>query len=387
MLVREALGLYQLVRRNVRALPVLAALAASAAWGQGHGMTTGGSSQQPMNVSGKFLMEDGSPPDRRIEVQILCPPDIQTEGRTAPDGSFDVELGYERYDGAQDASTSTAASKTGFGGQLSVGRTYQQVDGAAVVALMGCFLKADMPGYQSDQYDLGKLRAGDVNTKVGTLFLHPFVGEAAEASVTSREAPKAAQKSLLKGRDYVFQRQLPAAEAELKKAVGAYPQYAEAWNDLGGVLETEHKTLEARNAYLEAISCDPKFPRPYLNLARLSATEKKWGDAVERSAALAAFSPEAFPEGYYYNAVAQYNLGQDEKAFESAMKAVKLDVHHTLPLAEQLLAILYQMRGDYKSAGEQYRNYLRDAPSGTNVNGAKARLAEVEKHLAAEAAK
>jgi hypothetical protein len=376
-----------MVRSSVYAWAAVAGLAATAAWGQGHGMTTGGSSQQPMNVSGKFLMEDGSPPNQKLEIKILCPPNTQTEGTTALDGSFNVELGYARYDGAEDASTSTAASKTGFGGQLSVGRTYQQVDGASVIALIGCFLKADMPGYSSDQYDLGKLRAGDVNTLVGTLFLHPFVSDAAAASATSKEAPKAAQKSLQKGRDAVFKRQYAEGEAELKRAVNAYPQYAEAWNELGGVLEAERKTLEARNAYIEAISCDAKFATPYLNLARLSATEKNWQDAVERSQALAKLNPSAFPQGYYYEAVAEYNLRQYDRSFESALKAVTLDTRHRFPLAEDLLGVLYAERGDYKSAAEEYRNYLRDAPEGAKISGTKSRLAEVEKLLAAEPGK
>jgi tetratricopeptide (TPR) repeat protein len=351
-------------------------------------MNTGGNTQLPMNVSGKFLMEDGTPPHERLDIELLCPPNTQMQGKTDLDGGFNLELGYGRFEGAEDAGMRSAAAKTGFGGQLSVGRTYQQVDGASVIALIGCFLKADMGGYESDQYDLGKLRAGDVNTNIGTLFLHPVGGDAASAvSATSAAAPKDAQKSLVKARDYVFKRQFGEAEAELKKAVKSYPKYAEAWNDLGGVLESEHKNPEARQAYQQSIASDARFSRPYLNLARLSATEKKWSDVAEQAAALAKLNPEAFPQSYYYNAVAQYNLGNDAKAIESAQHAVKLDAGHKVPLAEQLLGMLYAMRGDYKSAAEQYRNYLQHVPLDTNVDSAKQRLAEAEKQIAANGAK
>jgi len=365
-----------------------AASVAPATWAQGSGMNTGGSTQLPINVSGKFAMEDGTPPHQKLDIELLCSPNAQMQGKTDLDGGFNLELGLGRFQGAVDASMSTSASKTGFGGQLAAGRTYSQVDGAAIIALIGCVLKADMAGYESDQYDLGKLRAGDVNTNVGTLFLHPIGGDAATAlSATSAAAPKDAQKSLLKARDFVFQRQFAEAEAELNKAVKAYPQYAEAWNDLGGVLESLHKNAEARKAYQASISSDAKFSRPYLNLARLSAAEKNWPDVVNQAAALAKLNPEAFPQSYYYDAVAQYNLGNDDKALASAMKAVKLDTNHKTPLAEQLLGILYSMRGDYKSAAEQYRNYMQHVPLDTNVDGAKARLAEAEKQIAANAAK
>ena len=68
-----------------------------------------------------------------------CSPQTQSQGKTDRDGAFSVELGAYRYEGASDASTSTPGSKTGFGGQLSTGRTVSQVDGMRVVALMGCY--------------------------------------------------------------------------------------------------------------------------------------------------------------------------------------------------------------------------------------------------------
>jgi tetratricopeptide (TPR) repeat protein len=92
--------------------------------------------------------------------------------------------------------------------------------------------------------------------------------------------------------------------------------------------------------------------------------------------------PSAYPQGYYYNAVAQYNLTNYDKAWESAHQAVKLDTAHRVPLAEQLLGVLYSMRGDFKSAAEQYRNYLQHAPPDANVDAVKARLAEAESRMA-----
>jgi cytochrome c-type biogenesis protein CcmH/NrfG len=61
---------------------------------------------------------------------------------------------------------------------------------------------------------------------------------------------------------------------------------------------------------------------------------------------------------------------------------VKLDTAHRVPLAEQLLGVLYSMRGDFKSAAEQYRNYLQHAPPDANVDAVKARLAEAESRMA-----
>ena len=383
------MGVSNILRSGVLAWSVAVSLLTAAAWAQPGGMSTGGNTQRPLNVSGKVALEDGTPLPEKVAIEVLCPPNSQIQGRTDLKGAFNVELGLGRYQGNDDASMSTSASRSGFGGQLSVGRTVNQVDGMSIIALMGCFLRASLPGYTSDQYDLGHMRAGDINTNVGTLFLRPLPGgdPARVVSATSLGAPRDAQKSVAKARDYLAKRQFADAETELQKAVQSYPKYAEAWNELGGALQSENKNAEARKAYLESIACDARFPQPYLSLARLSATEANWQDAADKSAALVKLDPSAYPQAYYYNAVAQYNLADYNKALESAQQAVKLDTAHKVPLAEQLLGVLYSMRGDFKSAAEQYRNYLAHAPPDANVDAVKARLAEAESRMAPSAPK
>jgi tetratricopeptide (TPR) repeat protein len=122
--------------------------------------------------------------------------------------------------------------------------------------------------------------------------------------------------------------------------------------------------------------------KPDLSLVRQSAVEQKWQDVLDRSDAVLKLNPTEFPEAYYYRAVAHYNLEHLDQAFEDAQQAVKLDTAHTVPLAEQLLGVLFSMRGDHKSAAEQFRNYLQHVPPATNVTAVKALLAEAEQRAA-----
>ncbi len=115
-----------------------------------------------------------------------------------------------------------------------------------------------------------------------------------------------------------------------------------------------------------------------LSLVRLAAIEQKWQEVLDRSDAVLKLNPTELPEAYYYRAVAHYNLEHLDLAFEDAQQAVKLDASHTVPLAEQLSGVLFSMRGDYKSAAEQFRNYLQHVPPATNVAAVKALLAEAE---------
>ncbi len=367
------------------ALPGAVFLLTAAAWAQMGGISTGGGTSRPIGLSGNVALAEGGPLPRKVEIELVCPPNAQIQDRTDAKGAFNVQLGLDRFLGSSDASMSTQASKTGFGGQLSVGRTISQVDGMRIISLMGCYLRAALPGYTSDTYDVSNLRVGDVNTNVGTLFLRRLAGGPGgnTVSVASMTGSGDAGRSLDAARGLIARRQFADAEKELNRVVQAYPDYAAAWQELGEVLQSENRNAEARKAYLEAIARDAKYPAPYLSLARLSATEQNWQDALDKSDALLKLDSTSYPRAYYYNAVAQYNLENYDKAFDSARRAVSLDAAHETPLAEQLLGLLYSMRGDYKAAAEQYRNYLLQVPPQSNVDSIKKRLAEAESHLAA----
>jgi tetratricopeptide (TPR) repeat protein len=378
------------VQTRAFTLPIAALLLAGAAGAQGTSITTGGSSERPISISGIVAVADGSPLPEKAAIELVCSAGrVQQEGKTDAKGGFNVQLGLNSFEGASDAS----APSLRVSGPITANRpttpsgtsTAVQVDGASVMSLEGCFVRAALRGYTSDSYDLSRIHLGDVNTNVGTVFVHP-IGKTPQGAVsaTSLAAPKDAQKSLDKARGLISNRQYADAEKELNHAVQVYPKYAEAWQELGSVLQSEKKNDDARKAYLEAVSSDAKYPRPYLSLARLSAVEQNWQDAIDKSAALLQLDPTGYPLAWYYNAVGQFNLHNYDKALESAQQAVKLDPNHEVALAEQLLAVIDAEKGDYKSAAEQYRNYLQHVAPGTDVDAVKARLAGVEARAAAQ---
>jgi tetratricopeptide (TPR) repeat protein len=187
-------------------------------------------------------------------------------------------------------------------------------------------------------------------------------------------------------RGLIAKRQFADAEKELDRVVQAFPDYAAAWQELGDDLLFQNRNAEARRAYLAATEHDSTYAAPHLSLARLSAAEKNWQDALDESDALLKLDSTS-SRAYYYKAVANYNLASYDKAFDCAQQAVKLDAAHETPLAELLLGLLCSMRGDDKTAAEQFRNYLLHAPPGTNVDEARRRLAEAESHIAASGPK
>jgi len=354
-------------------------LISSLALAQAGGITTGGASQRPIFVNGVVVMEGGGVPPAKVGIELLCQGQSQPQGKTDEKGAFQIQLGLNRYQSEGDASAGSASPAPGFGGALK-GQT--QVDGMSVMALMGCSLRAVLAGYRSDLADLSRVHVGDT-TNLGTIVLHPLVATKEFATtINSLAAPKNASSALDKAREHIARQRVDDAEKELRKAIRLYPRYAEDWQELGSVLQSQKKNDEARKAYLESTACDPQYSKPYLSLARLSAIEKDWQDALKNSELFLKLEPSTSPQAYYYSAVAYYNLNHPDKALEYAQKSMSLDAHHTVPLAEQLLGVICLDKGDDKSAVEHLRNYLSQVPPTTNVNAVKAMLAEAEKRLA-----
>lgn len=148
------------------------------------------------------------------------------------------------------------------------------------------------------------------------------------------------------------------------------------------MLEAQKRLAEARKAYLEAAAADERYGKSHLSLARLAAAARNWQETLDHSAAALKLNPLAFPHAYYYSAVAWYNLDDLDKALENAREAVRLDVTHEVPLAEQLLGVIFLAKGDYAAAAEHLRNYLRHAPQGANTKATQSILAEAEAKLA-----
>ena len=88
--------------------------------------------------------------------------------------------------------------------------------------------------------------------------------------------------------------------------------------------------------------------------------------------------PLDFPEGYFFNALANYNLGNTDVSERSALKAQRLDGRHFVPQVHLLLANIYEQKHDLAQSMDQLRSYVKFAPASPSVDKAKARLQEME---------
>lgn len=333
---------------------------------------------RPIFLSGKVMFDDGSSPNTDIRIERVCGGAVHLEAHTDSKGSFSFQLGQNTTvdTDAEDALTGTSLGNRS--GQFTTQPMTMSSTGNRANTLWDCELRASYPGYRSEVVELATRKSLD-NPEVGTIILHRLANVTGSTiSLTSALAPKGAQKDYQKGMQFAAKGNFEDAEKHLLKATGVYPKYAVAWFALGAVEQRMGRPDDARKSYSAAISADSRYVSPYGQLALLAAHEGKWQETADYSQRMIELNPVEFPQAFWYNALANYNLKKTDEAGKSAEQLVKLDTEHKYPDAENLLGDLLLQKGKYAEAATHLRVYLALRPNAKNADAIKQVLAKID---------
>ncbi len=331
----------------------------------------------PMLLTGKVVLNDGTAPSEPVRIERVCADRSggrpHAEGFTDMKGRFAITLGQEN-DIMPDASE-VESRGTMVGANANSGIRQSE--------LMTCDLRAVLPGFTSDTISLATRRYMD-NPDVGTIVLHRMANvEGLTTSATSSLAPKDARKAYEKGMESLKKNKPDEAQKDFEKAVAVYPRYASAWFELGVLDEQHNQVDEARKAYSQSIAADSKYINPYERLYLLGAKEQKWQEVADTSDRVLHLNPFDFPGAYYFNAIANLELGKLDVAEKSGREAVKLDATHRNPRSGYVLGIILAKKGEYAPAAEYLRAYLQAVPDAKDADTVRQQLAQLEKSTGA----
>jgi hypothetical protein len=340
--------------------------------------------ERPVYLSGKVVLDDGTPPTDSVTMQLLCGGSPRNVGYTNTKGQFNVDLtdrnNNSRFTDASQAGGAWDGSGIGNtqNSNTSTGSLTQSRIGSKA-NFLGCELLAVLPGFRSDHVDLYNRRSMD-NPEIGTLVLHRLANvQGFTISATTAMAPKDAKKAFDKGRNAQKKEKWDEAETEFQKAVDEYPKFASAWYELGVSQQKRNNLDAARKSYARSLEADSKFINPYGQLALLAVRDQKWGEVADTTARLLQLNPVDFPIDWYYNAVANFNLQKLDLAEKSAREGLSSDPAHRVPKLNHLLGVILAQKLDYAGAMDNLRAYLLLAPAATDIDLVKKQLAEVEK--------
>jgi tetratricopeptide (TPR) repeat protein len=343
------------------------------------------SSSELIFISGTVMQEDGTPPPFGAFIERDCGGSITKEAAVEVNGHFGFQVGDrnrfaslfpDASDGIEQDPYDQEQTIRGLG-ESGFPRGRQTTSLSS--RLMGCELRAKLQGYRSTAV---RLDSGLVtgHNEVGTIVVYPIERvKGTSVSLTSLLAPKSAKRSMERAKKAFQKKKYGESESFLRAATGAYPRYVEAWFALGQLLQQQQRNDEARAAYAKAVEADKLYVGPYIRLAQLSLIEGKWQEAADLTDQALALDPITFPEGYYFNALAYYNLSKLDLAERSARQEQRLDSKHQFPRVHLILANILARRRDTAGSIKEMQNYLKVAPNASDADYVRSRVQEKEK--------
>src|SRR5205807_1554 len=98
------------------------------------------------------------------------------------------------------------------------------------------------------------------------------------------------------------------------------------------------------DAYAKALSLDPLLFSASARLSAIEAARQRWDEVAATTDAAIARNPVEWPSLFFYNAVANYNLGRLDAAERSAERAAELHFARAHYILGRVLAAKGQFR-------------------------------------------
>src|SRR6266849_3985756 len=339
-----------------------------------------------MFLRGRVATHDGAPVPNDMLVERVCNNRVRQQVYASLHGDFSMQLG-SRGDSFPEAS----ADPTPPYGVASK----DSVMGISRRELTNCELRASASGFYSGVISLLDLDTFGGSVDVGVIVVQRGTKiEGMTLSATPYKAPKDARRAYEKGLKAERNGKLADARKYFETAVEIYPSSANAWFQLGTVLEKENQKDAARKAYTQATTIDTRFLPPYLSLASIAYQEGNWSEVLDLTGHILNLDPlnrvavnnyvldldpVNYADAYFYNAMANYKLNKIEGAEKSALKAEHLDLRTHFPQLHLLLAEIFAHKENYAIAIAQMQTYLALAPNAKDADHVRAQLAKLEK--------
>ena len=316
-------------------------------------------------ISGKVEMSDGAVVPKETVIEFVCGGFPRATDQIGPEGDFDIELSG-RGSGLTDATQDS-------GNALGV----PQPNHLGVVNLSNCYVRAELPGHQSSQIQLG-IRSMFDNPDVGELVLSKVEGVLGHAiSPTIADAPKKAVQSYEWALKQVGKpsSNLGKVATRLESAVATDPGFAAAWKLLGQVREGLGLTEDALEAYRQAVAGDPYLYPVYPRIVPLLVGSGDLAGAIEMGERGLEVNSQ-LDDVRFFVAGAYLRTGDNERCIEKALELVERGATSTYPQAHQFLGSAYANKGEYKSSATHFRQFLELSPDATAADAIRTQLKE-----------
>ena len=335
---------------------------------------------RPIFLSGKVLTNEGGPPSESATIELVCNGIPRPMAYTNSKGNFSFQLGGGNNMVMPDASVSNSGMDP-FGGMGGLGgnpATNNNRMGVSERDLVGCELRAALPGFRSESIQLAGRRLLD-NPDVGTLLIQRLGKvEGYTTSMTTANAPKNAKKAFEKGLKEPKKSPTP-------KPRSAKPSPNPLW-DAWRTRPYPGGLINGRRPCLLPLALEGR-PLPTLPpLMQHDLAANNWDQLEKTTGTLLKLNPYNYPQAWYYNSVALLQLQKFEDAEQSARQALKTDELGQIPKIRHVLGIILAQQNELPEALVHMKGYLEKAPNANDAGQVRNQMMEIERFLGRQAA-
>ncbi len=200
--------------------------------------------------------------------------------------------------------------------------------------------------------------------------------ETGTISASRLKVPRRAQSWMAKGNSALAKNDLIEAKLDFQKAIEAYPDFDQAYNNLGVVLMNSGDAAGGKAAFQKAIEINAHFGRGLSNLARIAFDEKDFKQALEFARRSLSVEP-LNPRTLLVAAQAAYFSGaySDTVSFARALHSLP---HQEMGLAHYLAAKSLEKQALLSEAIAEYQIFLQEDPGDPNVPLAQMAILELK---------
>jgi len=187
----------------------------------------------------------------------------------------------------------------------------------------------------------------------------PIKADGSFVSVTSLAAPSAARKAYEKASREMGKKKPDPGKAatELEAAVTQYPSFAAAWYFLGGIRLVLNDADDARRAFENALSADPKFHYAYLPLIAIELSARRYAEAARLADSVLKLDYRLM-KAHYYRALANGSLRRHDDARQSIQAIIGNGNNRQYPGVHAILAAIFLEEGNRQAAADEYKLFL-----------------------------
>jgi len=235
---------------------------------------------------------------------------------------------------------------------------------------------------QSDSFEVDERKS----TQSVLVRVQPDAGNAAAThsggtvSASDLKLPKKASKEFDKATKLIAKQDWQAAIDQLNKALALYPDYAEAYNNLGVVYAHLGDPNKEREALQKAIAANDHFAPALVNLARLEMKEQNYA-AAEAHLTQATSADPTDARALVLLAQSQLLDRHYEDAIASAGKVHALS-HGQYAVVHYMAARACERLNRFPDAMNEFNLFLAEEPTGDRANAARQEMATIQKPLA-----